>query len=162
MKLRVSDKQSKNDLDSNRKSCDVCYWAKQGGATENSQSLMVFFFWAGPCGAGCPIPFLTLRTRFNCHMLCISSLCYFSKAWTKMVEFFSEIVELLSKEVEVGRLSLAAQQVLSAACSVPDVTIGWPSVPSRVIIATPRVRSTQASETRNQGGRNLNLEEGRC
>ena len=77
-----------------------------------------------------------------------------------MVEFFSEIVEFLSKEV--GRLTLAAQQVLSAACSVPDVTIGWPSVPSRVIIATPRVRSTQASETRNQGGRNLNLEEGRC
>ena len=79
-----------------------------------------------------------------------------------MVESFSEIVEFLSKELEVGRLSLAAQQVLSAGCSVPDVTIGWPSVPSRVMIATPRVRSTQASETRNQGGRNLNLEEGRC
>ena len=94
------------------------------------------------------------------HVVHISSLCYFSKAWAKMVEFFSEIVEFLSKEV--GRLTLAAQQVLSAACSVPDVTIGWPSVPSRVIIATPRVRSTQASETRNQGGRNLNLEEGRC
>ena len=74
MTLRVSGKQSKNDLDSIRKSYDVCYWAKQGGATENSQCalhlLWYFFFGAGPCGAGCPIPFLTLRTRFNWSVTC--------------------------------------------------------------------------------------------
>ena len=123
---------------------------------------MVFFLWGGAswCRVSNSISDSAHQVQLECHILCISSLCYFSKAWTKMVEFFSEIVEFLSKEV--GRLTLAAQQVLSAACSVPDVTIGWPSVPSRVIIATPRVRSTQASETRNQGGRNLNLEEGRC
>ena len=123
---------------------------------------MVFFLWGGAlwCRVSNSISDSAHQVQLECHMLCISSLCYFSKAWTKMVEFFSEIVEFLSKEV--GRLTLAAQQVLSAACSVPDVTIGWPSVPSRVIIATQRVRSTQASETRNQGGRNLNLEEGRC
>ena len=45
MTLRVSGKQSKNDLDSIRNSCDVFYWAKPGGATENFQCALPLWWY---------------------------------------------------------------------------------------------------------------------